>query len=562
VASDKDIQYTMQHIILIILVVLTVVDGFFLVSRICNSKHNLHLASHDDNDNTQLFPEQLNIIYDSKCSVCQWEVDYLQSQMDKYFADTEPLMRFTDLELGDYDENDPVNGGVTYEMGMRSFHAVKQNGEVLHGVPVFREAYEIIDQGWVWSVTKIPIIGKLASFGYDIFASIRTQLTRGSSVEDLIEKHYQLKSEQEVCKPCQEDKKNLESSWLTTFSNGIQTWTSESKTISVVCDSDKEETTSRTSKVDIEIISLKHPILILSGATPGPFYHSHPHVSTEFDHLDFSMEEQVKSNIEVIRKIANTVQEYNRDGLLPFSLPLPPSDSSDMNYFKGIESPKLIHWISNDKEDTNYPCGCSDYQSRLQVVNDATDKSCRDNSMDSYNVLENYEVGNNVSDRRFRLETFAMFGIEEGTKTNGEHTFVQLDMRDILDPQYFMPYVPAYAITGGKLAMFTVTSNSGGKSSKQADVDQVKLAYDNMISVLSKLDATFDNVVMLWNRVKDLDKNERSVLMTRSEIMGWDRPLAESVLEINGVNDTIQGIDERTGEQLYIELIVVAQLPS
>ena len=155
-----------------------------------------------------------------------------------------------------------------------------------------------------------------------------------------------------------------------------------------------------------------------------------------------------------------------------------------------------------------------------------------------------------------------MFGIEEGTSIDGEHTFVQLDMRDILDPQYFMPYVPAYAITGGELAMFRVTSNSGGKSSKSMHVDQVKLAYDNMISVLNKLDVTFDNVVMIWDRVKDLDKNELSVLMTRSEIMVFERPLAESVLEINDVNDTIQGIDERTGESLYIELIVVAQLPS
>ena len=69
----------MQNIILILVVLTTVVDGFVLVSRTCNSKHNLqHLASHDDNDSTQLFPEQLNIINDSKCSVCQWKVDYLQ----------------------------------------------------------------------------------------------------------------------------------------------------------------------------------------------------------------------------------------------------------------------------------------------------------------------------------------------------------------------------------------------------------------------------------------------------------------------------------------------------
>ena len=77
----------------------------------------------------------------------------------------------------------------------RSFHAIKPNGEVLHGVPVFREAYEIVDQSWVWAATKIPVIRKLASFGYEIFAQIRTPITRGSSVEDLIEKHNQQKQQ-------------------------------------------------------------------------------------------------------------------------------------------------------------------------------------------------------------------------------------------------------------------------------------------------------------------------------------------------------------------------------
>lgn len=77
----------------------------------------------------------------------------------------------------------------------RSFHAIKPDGEVLHGVPVFREAYEIVDQSWVWAATKIPVIRKLASFGYEIFAQIRTPITRGSSVEDLIEKHNQQKQQ-------------------------------------------------------------------------------------------------------------------------------------------------------------------------------------------------------------------------------------------------------------------------------------------------------------------------------------------------------------------------------
>ncbi|KAL7539127.1 hypothetical protein ACHAXR_009039 [Thalassiosira sp. AJA248-18] len=143
----------------------------------------------------------MNIIFDSKCSVCQFEVDYLKSRIDKHFGGKN-MIRFTDLEAEDgYDESDPANGRVTYEMGMKSFHAVKSNGELLHGVPVFREAYEIVDQAWMFEATKNPIVGKLASMGYDFFARIRTPLTRGSPVEDLIEKHYQLRNT--TCVPCQ-----------------------------------------------------------------------------------------------------------------------------------------------------------------------------------------------------------------------------------------------------------------------------------------------------------------------------------------------------------------------
>ena len=72
-----------------------------------------------EDDSGLLFPEQLNIIFDSKCNVCQFEVDHLQSRIDKFFGG-KSLIRFTDLESKEgYDESDPANGGVTYEMGMR-----------------------------------------------------------------------------------------------------------------------------------------------------------------------------------------------------------------------------------------------------------------------------------------------------------------------------------------------------------------------------------------------------------------------------------------------------------
>ena len=81
------------------------------------SSSSTQIGAHGNNP---LFPEKLNIIYDSKCSVCQFEVDYLQARIDEHFGGSREMIRFTDLEAEEgYDESDPVNGGVTYEIGMR-----------------------------------------------------------------------------------------------------------------------------------------------------------------------------------------------------------------------------------------------------------------------------------------------------------------------------------------------------------------------------------------------------------------------------------------------------------
>eukprot|EP00562_Extubocellulus_spinifer_P027235 CAMPEP_0178658494 /NCGR_PEP_ID=MMETSP0698-20121128/26019_1 /TAXON_ID=265572 /ORGANISM="Extubocellulus spinifer, Strain CCMP396" /LENGTH=187 /DNA_ID=CAMNT_0020300883 /DNA_START=17 /DNA_END=577 /DNA_ORIENTATION=+ len=145
----------------------------------------LHSSEKDTGSSDyELFPERLNLIFDSKCSVCQWEVDnlaYLMSKLPPRHVGEQSLLRFTDLESDDgYDESDPANGGVTYEDGMRSFRAVRPDGSVISGVEVFKEAYAIVDFGWVWGWTKTPWLRKLADWGYKFFASIRTDVTRGA----------------------------------------------------------------------------------------------------------------------------------------------------------------------------------------------------------------------------------------------------------------------------------------------------------------------------------------------------------------------------------------------
>ena len=85
---------------------------------------------------------RLNLLYDSKCALCQWEVHNLQS------LGSDGAISFTDIESDDYDETDPQNGAVTYREGMERIHAVTRDGQVLSGIAVFASCYEQVGLGW------------------------------------------------------------------------------------------------------------------------------------------------------------------------------------------------------------------------------------------------------------------------------------------------------------------------------------------------------------------------------------------------------------------------------
>lgn len=166
---------------------------------------------------TRLFPEEVNILYDSKCNVCKLEIDFLRRRDEKLAKKRatnglapQPKLKFTDLESGNYNSADPANGGITYETGMASMHAVTANGKVMNGVPVFRLAYEQVNLGWLFAVTEIRFVKQIADWVYNLFAKYRTNITRGQSVESLIEvyrekKDLEEKQQAEDCELCQEN---------------------------------------------------------------------------------------------------------------------------------------------------------------------------------------------------------------------------------------------------------------------------------------------------------------------------------------------------------------------
>ena len=97
----------------------------------------------------------------------------------------------------------------------------------------------------------------------------------------------------------------------------------------------------------------------------------------------------------------------------------------------------------------------------------------------------------------------------------------------------------------------------GGDARIFAIPAQVDAALTKLCDVLGELGARFDDVVLLWNRVADLDADEDAVLMTRSR-RGLRRPLAEAVLELAASDPNGAAPD---GTPVALEYICVAQMP-
>ena len=163
-----------------------------------------------EEEQRRLFPEELNVIYDSKCNVCKLETDFLRQRDLRLNGSTTPKLRFTDLEGGIYNELDPKNGGISYSVGMSSMHAVTPSGQTLKGVRVFEKAYQQVQLGWLFRITHFPGFKQLANFLYDIFAAYRTLLTRGSTVDKLVEAYEakkQMETQQKVAAAnCEDDR--------------------------------------------------------------------------------------------------------------------------------------------------------------------------------------------------------------------------------------------------------------------------------------------------------------------------------------------------------------------
>lgn len=112
----------------------------------------------------------LKLLYDGECPLCMREVNFLRKR-----DAGRGLVAFVDI--ADLEYNPQEHDGVDYETAMGRIHAVLADGTIVKNVEVFRRVYEILGMGWIYAVTKLPIIGAIVDALYGIWADWRLTLT-------------------------------------------------------------------------------------------------------------------------------------------------------------------------------------------------------------------------------------------------------------------------------------------------------------------------------------------------------------------------------------------------
>jgi len=124
---------------------------------------------------------KIKLLYDGECPLCMREVKFLQKR-----DAGRGWVAFVDIASDDYTAE--ANGGVDFETAMGRIHAVLPDGTVVQKVEVFRRVYEVLGLGWIYAITKIPVIGWLADALYDFWADRRLALTGRSMATVLAER--------------------------------------------------------------------------------------------------------------------------------------------------------------------------------------------------------------------------------------------------------------------------------------------------------------------------------------------------------------------------------------
>lgn len=123
---------------------------------------------------------EIKLLYDGECPFCVKEVNFLKKK-----DNGRGKVAFVDIASPHYLPSE--NQGIDYATAMGRIHAILADGTVIKNVEVFRRVYETLGMGWIYVITKIPVIGWFADQVYGIWAKYRLQLSGRPSLAKIMQ---------------------------------------------------------------------------------------------------------------------------------------------------------------------------------------------------------------------------------------------------------------------------------------------------------------------------------------------------------------------------------------
>ena len=122
---------------------------------------------------------KIKLLYDGECPLCVREVNFLLKK-----DAGRGIIKFVDIADRNYKAAD--HNGIDYATAMGRIHAITAEGETITNVEVFRRVYEALGMGWVYGITKLPILDAIADILYNIWAKWRFKLTGRSELSEIV----------------------------------------------------------------------------------------------------------------------------------------------------------------------------------------------------------------------------------------------------------------------------------------------------------------------------------------------------------------------------------------
>lgn len=130
-------------------------------------------------DSVQKPSWKVRLLYDGECPLCIREVNFLTKK-----DAGRGIVDFVDIADENYDPR--ANAEIDFATAMGRIHGILADGTVIKNVEVFQRVYEELGMGWIYAITKVPILGAIADGLYGIWADWRLKLTGRPDLDTVI----------------------------------------------------------------------------------------------------------------------------------------------------------------------------------------------------------------------------------------------------------------------------------------------------------------------------------------------------------------------------------------